>query len=79
MATDLKQLSQAIKDSSPRTRMVAIGGALLVVVAIVLSSVLASQPHLEEMHFWQPGGNRQFRALEPGELFLCKLHRARLT
>ncbi len=50
MATDLKQLSQAIKDSSPRTRMVAIGGALLVVVAIVLSSVIASQPHFVLLH-----------------------------
>ncbi|MFH1958306.1 MAG: HNH endonuclease [bacterium] len=29
---------------------------------------------LEEVNFWQPSGNRLFRALQPGELFLFKLH-----
>ena len=29
------------------------------------------------MNFWQPGGNRVFRALQPGELFLFKLHAPR--
>lgn len=28
----------------------------------------------EEINFWQPSGNTQFRALRPGELFLFKLH-----
>lgn len=28
----------------------------------------------DEVNFWQPGGGRQFRALEPGEPFLFKLH-----
>lgn len=27
-----------------------------------------------EVNFWQPSGNRQFRVLKPGELFLFKLH-----
>jgi putative restriction endonuclease len=36
--------------------------------------LLAAQAHLEEVNFWQPGGNRVFRVLEPGELFLFKLH-----
>jgi putative restriction endonuclease len=36
--------------------------------------LLASRPGLEEVNFWQPGGNRLFRALQPGELFLFKLH-----
>ncbi len=36
--------------------------------------LLAAQPNLEEVNFWQPGGNRHFRALDPGELFLFKLH-----
>lgn len=36
--------------------------------------LLAAQPNLEEANFWQPGGNRLFQALEPGELFLFKLH-----
>ncbi|RJR30666.1 MAG: HNH endonuclease [Candidatus Latescibacterota bacterium] len=36
--------------------------------------LLASQTHLEEVNFWQPGGNRVFSALSPGELFLFKLH-----
>lgn len=35
---------------------------------------LRSLPHLDEVNFWQPSGNRQFRALSPGELFLFKLH-----
>ena len=33
----------------------------------------ASSPH-DEVNFWQPSGSREFRALEPGELFLFKLH-----
>ncbi|ACV68831.1 HNH endonuclease [Desulfohalobium retbaense] len=36
--------------------------------------LLQSQPQLEEVNFWQPSGSRQFRALQPGELFLFKLH-----
>lgn len=36
-------------------------------------SYLASlQP--DEVNFWQPSGTRAFRALQPGELFLFKLH-----
>jgi putative restriction endonuclease len=33
----------------------------------------ASASH-DEVHFWQPSGGTQFRALQPGELFLFKLH-----
>ena len=36
--------------------------------------MLASEPELEEANFWQPGGNRVFKTLEPGNLFLFKLH-----
>jgi putative restriction endonuclease len=36
--------------------------------------LLSSLPELEEANFWQPGGSRLFKALEPGELFLFKLH-----
>lgn len=36
--------------------------------------LLAAQDHLDEVNFWQPGGNRLFRVLAPGELFLFKLH-----
>ena len=36
--------------------------------------LLSSRPQLDEVNFWQPSGNRQFRALNPGELFLFKLH-----
>ena len=39
--------------------------------------LLRRQPDLEEVNFWQPGGSRQFKALEPGELFLFKLHSPR--
>lgn len=28
----------------------------------------------DELNFWRPGGGRAFRALEPGEPFLFKLH-----
>lgn len=36
--------------------------------------LLRAQPQLDELNFWQPGGQRVFGALEPGELFLFKLH-----
>jgi len=36
--------------------------------------LLRNLPHLEEVNFWQPSGNSQFKALNPGELFLFKLH-----
>lgn len=36
--------------------------------------LLRSLPQLDEVNFWQPSGNRQFKALNPGELFLFKLH-----
>jgi len=32
---------------------------------------------LEEVDFWQPGGTRQFRTLDRGDLFLFKLHSPR--
>lgn len=35
---------------------------------------LRSQPELDEVNFWQPGGNREFRTLQPGDPFLFKLH-----
>lgn len=36
--------------------------------------ILSSQQNLEDVNFWQPGGNREFSALSEGELFLFKLH-----
>jgi putative restriction endonuclease len=39
--------------------------------------LLAARTGLDEVNFWQPGGNRRFSALSPGELFLFKLHRSR--
>jgi putative restriction endonuclease len=35
---------------------------------------LSQLPNVDEVNFWQPGGSSQFRALQPGELFLFKLH-----
>ena len=35
---------------------------------------LRDEPDIDEVNFWQPSGQRSFRALEPGELFLFKLH-----
>lgn len=37
-------------------------------------SFLSQQPGIDEVNFWQPGGQTQFRSLEPGEPFLFKLH-----
>lgn len=38
---------------------------------------LRSHEDIDEINFWQPGGQTEFRALEPGELFLFKLHAPR--
>jgi putative restriction endonuclease len=35
---------------------------------------LRRQPDLDEVNFWRPSGTQQFKALQPGELFLFKLH-----
>ena len=35
---------------------------------------LRSLPDVDEVNFWQPSGERTFRALEPNELLLFKLH-----
>lgn len=35
---------------------------------------LRSMPQLEEINFWKPGGRHRFGAVQPGELFLFKLH-----
>ncbi len=35
---------------------------------------LSQSPGLDELNFWQPGGNRTFGSLEVGEPFLFKLH-----
>ena len=35
---------------------------------------LAGRPDLDEVNFWQPGGSRVFRTLNPGEPLLFKLH-----
>ncbi len=35
---------------------------------------LAALPEVDEVNFWQPGGGRGFRALQPGEPLLFKLH-----
>lgn len=38
---------------------------------------LRAMPQLDEINFWKPGGKHRFRALQPGELFLFKLHSPR--
>jgi putative restriction endonuclease len=35
---------------------------------------LRSRPELDEVNFWQPGATHLFKGLQPGELFLFKLH-----
>src|SRR5438477_4261437 len=39
--------------------------------------VRSSHLRPDEVNFWQPSGSRTFRALQPGELFLFKLHSPR--
>ena len=34
----------------------------------------ASKPEVEEVNFWRPSADATFKALQPGELFLFKLH-----
>ena len=36
--------------------------------------LLAAEPRLAEVNFWQPSGARTFKVLQPGEPFLFKLH-----
>lgn len=38
---------------------------------------LSNIPNIDEVNFWQPGGNTTFKAVNPGELFLFKLHSPR--
>jgi putative restriction endonuclease len=38
---------------------------------------LSALPSVDEVNFWQPGGRTNFKALQPGELFLFKLHAPR--
>jgi len=38
---------------------------------------LSAQSSIDEVNFWQPGGRTSFKALNPGELFLFKLHAPR--
>lgn len=35
---------------------------------------LSQRPEIDEVNFWQPGGSATFRALNPGQPFLFKLH-----
>jgi putative restriction endonuclease len=37
-------------------------------------NLLRNQPSLDEVNFWRPKDHREFRAINPGELFLFKLH-----
>lgn len=37
-------------------------------------TLLSQQQGIEEVNFWQPGGNRVFSVIEKGGLFLFKLH-----
>ena len=38
---------------------------------------LSSLKDIDEVNFWQPGGNRRFQTLSPGEPFFFKLHSPR--
>jgi len=38
---------------------------------------LSGLPEIDEVNFWQPSGDSTFKALNPGEMFLFKLHSPR--
>ena len=38
---------------------------------------LSGRPDTDEVNFWQPGGQKKFSSLLPGEPFLFKLHSPR--
>ncbi len=40
---------------------------------------LRSLPVIDEVNFWQPSPNAEFRALDKGDIFLFKLHRSERT
>lgn len=40
-------------------------------------TLLASKPDIEEVNFWRPSASASFKALQPGEMFLFKLHAPR--
>ena len=42
-----------------------------------LFDFLRSRSDFDEVNFWQPSGSRRFRVLDPGDLFLFKLHSPR--
>ena len=53
------------------------GNLLKVFVAVTdfeWYKLLAQLPGLDEVNFWQPGGSNLFKALQPGEPLLFKLH-----
>jgi len=35
---------------------------------------LSERPDIDELNFWQPSGSRNFSVIQPGDLFLFKLH-----
>ena len=37
------------------------------------NAYLSSHPHVDEVNFWQPHGDRTFRAIQKGEMFFFKL------
>jgi putative restriction endonuclease len=39
--------------------------------------LLSNEPGIDEVNFWKPGGQQGFSALQPGDLFLFKLHAPR--
>jgi putative restriction endonuclease len=40
---------------------------------------LRSQSFNDEVNFWQPSPDKEFRALNKGDIFLFKLHRSKRT
>src|SRR5436189_2443567 len=69
-----RKLAMAIQSTEGRLNM-----AVNLVVAVTDGDwfrLLSNQPNLAEVNFWAPSA-ANFRALQPGEMFLFKLHAPR--
>src|ERR1051325_1877575 len=67
-------MAEGRRELSPRLAGVLVRKAYVGVTDSDWYRYLSSRPALTEVNFWQPGGQTQFKALSPGDLFLFKLH-----
>ncbi len=73
-----KLLKGEIRTSRAAWRRTSVGGSRLVKLYIGVTDkewfFFLRERHPDEVNFWQPSGGRSFKAIQPGEPFLFKLH-----